>query len=89
MIESVMPAGAMDPDALAAMIVTLYGAATKMSEELKMGSIDLLTVETATNYVLLQDLGEVVFAVIADRTALLGRIRYEMRRQRDRIRAAL
>jgi len=89
MVESVMPVGGIDPDALAAMIVTLFGTAVKMGEELKMGSTELVTIEFMNNYVLIEDLGDVVFTVIAERAALLGRIRYEMKRQKDRVRAAL
>jgi len=88
-VEQVMPAGGVDLDALAAMVTTLYGSATRLGEELASGGTDLIIVEYRNNYVLVCDLGEALFAVLADKRALLGRVRFEMRRQRDRIRAAL
>ncbi len=89
MIDYIMPAGGIDPDALAAMVTTLIGAAGRLAEELRLGDIDLLTVEYRNSYVLMEDIGPAFFVVLADRRAILGRIRYEMKRQRDRIRAAL
>jgi len=88
-IDSIIPGGGIDPDALAAMVTTLLGAASRLSEELKFGDLDIIMAEYRNNYVLLQDLGPAFFVVIADRRAILGRLRYEMRRQRDRIRAVL
>ena len=88
-IEVMFGAVGIDPEALSAMIVTLYGSAHQIGSELKLGDIDIIVVEFANYYLLIQDLGEALFTVIADRRALLGRIRFEMKRQRDRIKAAL
>jgi len=89
-IEASIPGGlGIDLDALAAMITTVYGAAERMGSELKLGDMDMLIFEYANSYVLIQDLGEAIFSVISDRTAYLGRVRYEMKKQKDRIRAAL
>ncbi len=88
-IEYIMPRGDVDPEALAAMVVTLIGAATRISEELRFGDLDIVTAEYRNNYLLMEDVGPAFFVVIADRRAVLGRIRFEMKRQRDRIRAAL
>ncbi len=89
-IEASTPGGLeIDLDALAAMITTVYGAADRMGSELKLGDMDMVILEYANSYVLLEDLGEAVFTVISDRTAYLGRIRYEMKKQKDRIKAAL
>ena len=88
-VEHVMPGITMDLDALAAMIVTIYGASGRLSEELKLGDLDLMTLEYLNNIVLIENLGDVLLAVIADRRAILGRIRYEIKRQKDRIKAAL
>ncbi len=88
-IEIVLTATNIDPDALSAMVVTLFGSADKLSSELKLGDTEIIIIEYSNNYVLIQDLGEAIFTVLADRRAVLGRIRFEMKRQRDRIRAAL
>jgi len=88
-IEVMLAGISMDPEALAAMVVTLYGSAERLGSELKLGDVDITIIEYANNYVLVEDLGEALFTVLADRRALLGRVRFEMKRQRDRIRAAL
>ncbi len=88
-IENVLMGGGIDPDALAAMVTTLYGTADRLGGELKLGDVDIAIIEYANNYVLVQDLGEALFTVLADKRAILGRIRFEMKRQRDRVRAAL
>ena len=88
-IESIIPGGGIDPDALAAMVTTLIGAAQRIAEELKFGDLDIVMAEYRNNYLLLEDVGPAYFVVIADRRAVLGRIRFEMKRQRDRIRAAI
>ncbi|BEP17334.1 hypothetical protein PYJP_06860 [Pyrofollis japonicus] len=89
-IDAVIPGGEeIDPDALAAMIITVYGASERVGSELKLGNLDMVMLEFANNYVLLEDLGDAVFTVIADKRAYLGRIRYEMKKQKERIKAAL
>lgn len=88
-IENIALGGEFDPDALAAMVTTLHGTADRLSGELKLGTTDIIIVEYSNNYLLIQDLGETLFTVLADRRAILGRIRFEMKRQKDRIRAAL
>lgn len=88
-IEILLTATNIDPEALSAMVVTLFGSADKLSSELRLGDTEIIIIEYSNNYVLVQDLGEALFTVLADRRAILGRIRFEMKRQRDRIRAAL
>ena len=80
---------AFDPDSLAAMITTLYGASLRLGEELNLGDLDMVTLEYRNHYILVQDVGEALVAVLADKRAILGRIRYELKKQRDRIRSAL
>ncbi len=78
-----------DPDSLAAMITTLYGASSRLGEELQLGEPDMVTLEYKNNYILVEDVGEALVAVLADKRAILGRIRYELKKQRDRIRSVL
>jgi len=78
-----------DPDSLAAMITTLYGASLRLGEELNLGDLDMVTLEYRNHYILVEDVGEALVAVLADKRAILGRIRYELKKQRDRIRSAL
>ncbi len=89
-VDYILPGGGgIDLEALAAMITTVYGAASRLGEELKLGDIDNLIIEFRGHYVLFQDLGPALFTLLATKGAILGRLRYEMRRQRDRIKAAL
>ncbi|KSW10735.1 dynein regulation protein LC7 [Pyrodictium occultum] len=78
-----------DPDSLAAMVTTLYGAATRLGEELNLGDITDVIIEYRNNYVLFDDVGEALTVLVADRRAILGRLRYELKKQRERIRSAL
>jgi len=88
-IEAIVPGGGIDLEALAAMVVTIYGAAKRFGDEFNLGDTEILTSEYAGGTLLIQKLREAVFAVVADKTAILGRIRYEMKRQKPRIEAAL
>ena len=78
-----------DADSLAAMVTTLYGASIRLGEEMGIGEPDDVILEYRNNYILLQDVGEALVSLLADRRAILGRLRYELRKQRDRIRSAL
>ncbi|RLG82259.1 MAG: roadblock/LC7 domain-containing protein [Thermoprotei archaeon] len=88
-IESITTAGAFNPDALAAMITAAIGATESMGKELELGRPEIVTMEFTGSIVLVMDLGDSVLALVADRNAVLGRLRYEMKKQAPRIRAAL
>ncbi len=78
-----------DPESIAAMVVSVYGALQRFAEEFNLGDMDMATAEYSKNMMLMTDIGEAIVVVITDRTALLGRIRYELKKQRDRLKAAL
>ncbi|NPA85049.1 MAG: roadblock/LC7 domain-containing protein [Crenarchaeota archaeon] len=78
-----------DPESIAAMVVSVYGALQRFAEEFNLGDMDMATAEYTRNMMLLTDIGEAIVVVITDRSALLGRIRYELKKQRDRLKAAL
>ncbi len=78
-----------DPDSLAAMITTLYGASVRLGEELGIGELSDVILEYKNNYALIEDVGEALVALIADKRAILGRLRYELKKQRERIRSVL
>jgi predicted regulator of Ras-like GTPase activity (Roadblock/LC7/MglB family) len=78
-----------DPESVAAMVVTVYGAMKRFGEEFNLGDLDLATGEYENNTVLIANLGEAIVVLITDKNALLGRIRYEIKKQRDRLKAAL
>ncbi len=79
-----------DPDALAAMVTAVHGAVTQLGGELELGKPETLTLEYTGHYVLIHDLGEHLLAVLADKSqAVLGRVRYEVRKHAPRIASAL
>ncbi len=88
-IDAVVPVGGLDVEALAAMVMTVYGAGERLGEELKVGKSELITGEYEHGMILIYDIGDAVVTVVAEKTAILGRIRYELKRQAPRIKAAL
>jgi predicted regulator of Ras-like GTPase activity (Roadblock/LC7/MglB family) len=78
-----------DPDSLAAMMTTLYGAGVRLGQELGLGELDDVILEYRGHYILVEDVGEALTALVADRRAILGRLRYELRKQKERIRSIL
>ncbi|MEB3765726.1 MAG: roadblock/LC7 domain-containing protein [Desulfurococcales archaeon] len=80
-----------DEDAAAAMITTVYGSTSQLGEELKLGTPDTVTLEYPGHYVLLHDLGgDHMVVVIAEKAkAILGRLRYEIKKQAPRIKQSL
>ncbi|MCE4619822.1 MAG: roadblock/LC7 domain-containing protein [Desulfurococcales archaeon] len=79
-----------DEDAFAAMLTTVYGATTQLGEELQIGKPETTTLEYPGHYILVHDLGENLLAILADKSrAVLGRLRYELRKQAPRISGAL
>ena len=79
-----------DDDAVAAMLTAVYGSTTQLGEELKLGRPEIVTLEYQGSFLLVHDLGDNLLAVLADKArAVLGRIRYEMKKQVPRLRSAL
>jgi predicted regulator of Ras-like GTPase activity (Roadblock/LC7/MglB family) len=78
-----------DPDSLAAMLTTLYGASVRLGQELGLGELNDVILEYQGHYVLIEDVGEALTAPVADKRAILGRLRYELRKRKERIRSIL
>lgn len=81
--------GEIDPESVAAMLVTVHGAVKRFGEEFQLGNVELTTVEYEKGKVLLADVEDAIVVLITSKDALLGRVRYELKRQKDRIQAAL
>ncbi len=90
-IDSVASGGEppVDPEALAAVASALYNTTMRLAGELKANSMEDVIVEFDNAYTVLQDVGEAIVAIVASKPASLGMLRYELRRQRDRIKSAL
>ena len=79
-----------DEDAIAAMLTAVHGSTSQLGETLEIGKPEMLTLEFPGHYILVYDLGENLLAVLADRSkAILGRLRYELKKQAPRIAGVL
>ncbi len=88
-IESVTASGAFDEEALAAMVTAAIGSVEALGKELELGKPELVTLEFSGALALVDDLGEHAVVVIAEKGAVIGRLRYELKKQIPRIRSAL
>ena len=88
-IESAI-SGKMDMDAIGAMVSTGLGSAEAMGRELKKGEIIQTLVEMDQGPIILSPLtaGEMI-AIVANTTANSGHIRYDLKKNRERLIAAL
>jgi len=88
-IESAV-AGDVDIEALGAMASTGMGTSEAMSTELGKGEMYQMLVELENGPILLSPLSEdELIAIVADTKVNVGRIRYELKKNRERIIAAL
>ncbi|MGB8219610.1 MAG: roadblock/LC7 domain-containing protein [Methanoregula sp.] len=88
-IESAV-SGKFDIEALAAMASTGLGTSGAMGTSLEKGELAQMLVELEKGPILLSPLSQdELIAIVADGTANIGRIRYDLRKNRDRIIAAL
>ena len=91
-VEKVVSGGVeLDEDAVAAMLTAVHGSSTQLGSELELGRPENITLEFPGHYFLVYDLGrEHLLALLADRAkAVLGRLRYEIKKQAPRIASSL
>ncbi|QYZ80395.1 dynein regulation protein LC7 [Methanofollis formosanus] len=83
-------AAEIDTDALGAMASTGMGTSEAMGAELGKGDLNQMLVELQNGPILLSPLSEdELIAIVANDGVNIGRIRYELKKNRDRITAAL
>ena len=88
-IESAV-SGKIDIEALAAMASTGLGTSAAMGTSLEKGELSQMLVELDKGPILISPLSEdELIAIVADGTANIGRIRYDLKKNRERIIAAL
>lgn len=88
-IESAV-SGKVDIEALGAMASTGLGTSEAMGSTLGKGELSQMLVECEKGPVLLSPLSaDELIALVADTTANIGRIRYELKKNKERIIAAL
>ncbi|MDD1676761.1 MAG: roadblock/LC7 domain-containing protein [Methanomicrobiales archaeon] len=82
--------GKVDTDALGAMASTGMGTSEAMGNELGKGELRQMLVELDRGPILLSPLSaDELIAIIADTDVNIGRIRYELKKNRERLIAAL
>lgn len=82
--------GKMDIDALGAMASTGIGTSEAMGKELGKGELTQMLVELDKGPIIVSPLSkDELIAIVADTTANLGRIRYEVKKNKERLIAAL
>jgi len=82
--------GKMDIDALGAMASTGIGTSEAMGKELGKGELTQMLVELDKGPIIVSPLSkDELIAIVADITANLGRIRYEVKKNKERLIAAL
>jgi hypothetical protein len=88
-IESAV-SGKIDTDALGAMASTGMGTSEAMGKELGKGEISQLLVELEKGPIIMAPLSpDELIAIVADSVANVGRIRYDLKKNKERLIAAL
>jgi uncharacterized protein len=89
-IEGVNNGGAMDTEAVGAIISTGVGTAEVMGKELKVGAMSQGIMEYDSGIIVMSLVGrEAVLACVADNNANLGNVRYQIKKRSPDIQAAL
>ncbi len=82
--------GEVDVEAVAAMASSAMGTAESVGKEVGRGDADTLIMEYKGGNILISPVSEnEIITVVSDSSANLGRIRYEIKKQREKIRNAL
>ncbi len=88
-IESAV-SGKVDIDALGAMASTSMGTSEAMGKELGKGELTQVLVELDNGPVIMSSLSkDEIIVIVASNAANVGRIRYDLKKNKDRIIAAL
>lgn len=88
-IESAV-SGKMDTDALGAMASTGIGTSEAMGRELGKGQLSQMLVELEKGPIVISPLSkDELIAIVAENASNLGRIRYELKKNKERLIAAL
>ena len=89
-IEGVTQGGALDTDAVGAVISTGIGSSEVMGRELGVGDMNQSMIEYSSGIIMISFLGvEAILAVVADLKANLGNVRYQVKKQLPGIEQAL
>ena len=88
-IDALVPTGEINAEAVGAMIVGVFNNSNDFGKELGLGDVALITAEYANGLVIAEDLGNAYLVVVAEKGAVLGRIRYEVQKQKERLKTLI
>ena len=88
-LEAVIPRRDINPEDIAASVSGLVNAATRLGKDFGLGEKDIMTLEYTNGMIVVGTLGENFVMVVADKSALIGMIRNEIKKQRERLRAVV
>jgi len=86
-LDYVVPGRDIDAEDLGATVSQAVALMGKIGEQFNLGKPAIMTLEYDNGMIVAGDLGENFVLVIADKSAMVGMIRNEIKRQRDKIKA--
>ncbi len=86
-LDAVVPQRDFDAEDLGAAVSGIMNGVVKIGGQFELGGPKIITMEYEDGMIVTGDLGENFVLVIADKSAMVGMIRNEIKRQRDRLKA--
>ncbi len=87
LVDAVVPVKEFDPEDLAASVTQAVVNLQKIGETFNLGEPKILSQEYENGMIVAGDLGDNFVLVIADKTAMVGMIRNEIKKLRDKLKA--
>ena len=87
LVDAVVPVREFDPEDLAASVTQAVVNLQKIGETFNLGEPKILSQEYENGMIVAGDLGDNFVLVIADKTAMVGMIRNEIKKLRDKLKA--
>ncbi|MEB3846651.1 MAG: roadblock/LC7 domain-containing protein [Desulfurococcales archaeon] len=88
-IDAVAPSKDFDPEDLGASMTQAVRSLEKIGQAFDLGSPRILSQEYDNGMIVVGDLGESFILVIADKMAMVGMIRNEIKKLRDKLKALI
>ncbi len=88
-LDAVVPSKDVSVEEIAASVSQIVSVAERLGRDFNLGNADIIALEYANGRIMVGDIGENFILVVADKTALIGMIRNEIKRQRDRVKAVV
>ncbi len=88
-LDAVIPRRDLNPEDIAVAVMQIVNATDRLGKDFGLGTTDITSVEYSNGIIMIGTMGENVLAVVAERGAMLGMIRNEIKKQRERLRAAI